>query len=137
LRAAAERLAQKRVERSHLDEARAYLEAARSHAPGDPRLADVAANIDAAAAKVAAREKKAAAKLRASRPDFGEVEALFGVTLPRHLREAWEAHYEGRTVGFGFIAVTKDQLAKLTKLAGDLQRALPPELERSAGALPH
>lgn len=67
---------------------------------------------------------RAAAKLLASRPDFDHVEKLFACKLPPHLREAWHAHYEGSTVGFGFIAADKDKLNKLVSLARKLEETL-------------
>jgi hypothetical protein len=120
-----------------LDDAAKLLAAASDRAPSDARLEPARARIEAATRKLADREHAAAAKLLAARPDFAEVEALFGVALPPHLRSAWEAHYEGRTVGFGFFEVLGGKLAKLTALARALERDLAEELRGPTGPQPH
>jgi hypothetical protein len=124
-------------DRFDLHDAAKLLAAARDRAPSDARLEVTRARIEAATKELADRDHATAAKLLAERPDFAEVEALFGVALPPHLRKAWEAHYEGRTVGFGFFEVLDGKLAKLTTLARALERDLPDELRTPSGPQPH
>lgn len=120
-----------------LDDARKMLAVARDRTPTDARLEGASARLEQLAAKLAERGRRQAAKLLAERPDFAAVEALFGVELPIHLSAAWKAHYEGKTVGFGFVEARKGRLTELTELARRLEKDLPPELREAHGSLPH
>jgi hypothetical protein len=114
----AERLAD--GDETDLEQAAQYLAALR----GTPQFEAATAQLALARQKLVEREEKRARALLASRPDFAEVEKLFGRPLPAVLREAWFAHYEGDSVGFGFIEVKKGKLDKLTTLAKKLERSL-------------
>jgi hypothetical protein len=72
------------------------------------------------------RATRRAAALRAARPNFSDVETLFSAKLPAHLRTAWERHYDGATVGFGFIEARRGALDELEELAEVLGRCFEP-----------
>jgi hypothetical protein len=118
--AIAERTSDTPVSDSDLEQASRYLVALE----GKPEHAAAAAQIETARVQLAEREKKKAKALLASRPNFDEIEQLFGRPLPAALRNAWFAHYEGDTVGFGFIEVKKGKVDKLSALAKKLERSL-------------
>lgn len=108
------------VSESDLEQASRYLVALE----GRPEHAAASAQITEARAKLVEKEKKKAKSLLASRPNFEEIEQLFGRALPAALKKAWFAHYEGDTVGFGFIEVKKGKVDKLSTLARKLERSL-------------
>ncbi|MDP1821681.1 MAG: SMI1/KNR4 family protein [Archangium sp.] len=119
-----------------LETAETFLAAVKGTAP-DTVVAAATEQIARARKAQLAKEVKAARALLAARPDFDAVEQSFNVKLPSALRSAWEAHYEGRTVGFGFIAVKKDKLDKLADLARKLERALEPGERHPVSGRPH
>lgn len=121
--AIAERTTDAPVSESDLEQASRYLVALE----GKPEHAQAAAQITEAREKLVEREQKKAKALLASRPNFDEIEQLFGRPLPAALRSAWFAHYEGDTVGFGFIEVKKGKVEKLSTLAKKLERSLEDE----------
>lgn len=134
-RAFAEILPGRAIERWDLDEARKIL-AAVHVLKSDPRVAEASRQIEEAEEKLAAKEKKQAKALLAARPNFDEVEVLFSTKLPVHLRRAWEQHYEGNTVGFGFIEAKKGKVHKLVDLSKRLERDLVDDVRpvRDGGA---
>ncbi len=107
-----------------LDEAEELVEAARGRGDDHARMNAILARVEKSREWLAKRAKQQAAKLLASRPRFEDVDALFGIELPAALRAAWERHYEGDTVGFGFIEAQTGKLEKLTKLSIRLQKDL-------------
>lgn len=107
-----------------LDEAEVLVEAARSRGGDHARANAILVRVANSREWLANRKKQQAAKLLASRPRFDDVEPLFGIKLPAALRAAWERHYEGDTVGFGFIEVKKGKLDKLTTLSTKLLKDL-------------
>jgi hypothetical protein len=119
-----------------LAEAAALLSAAEATGPHSA-LASAREQLAAAQAAQAKNEARQAKALLASRPDFDEVEALFACKLPPALRTAWGRHYEGQTVGFGFIAVKKGAVGKLATLSEKLERALGDDVRAAPTGMPH
>lgn len=134
--AIAERLRGRDLSQGDLTVAEEFLAAVKETASQSDLLA-AAAQIDSARKAIEAREAREAAALLRARPNFDEVEQYFGVKLPPALRLAWEAHYEGRTVGFGFLEVKKGKLEKVGALAKRLARALEPHEQRPLTGLPY
>jgi hypothetical protein len=130
-------LAERDLGEAELRAANDWLEAARTAGAGTREVAAAEQAMEEARRRLSEKEGRAKKGLLASRPDFNEVERLFAVRLPPALRQAWEAHYEGRTVGFGFIEVKKGKVEKLAALAKKLERALEGEVRRPAPKRPH
>lgn len=129
-------LAARDLGESELSAANDWLEAARTAGAKTSEVDAAQQAIEEARTRLAAKEARAKKARLASRPDFNEVERLFAVRLPPALRRAWETHYEGPTVGFGFIEVKKGKVEKLSALAKKLERALEDEARRPAPGRP-
>jgi hypothetical protein len=137
LRAFAEVLPGGAGERWDLEDARKILAAVHAITPSNVRVAEAQRRIEETEAKLKAKEKKQAEALLAARPNFDDVEALFSVKLPSHLRKAWEQHYEGNTVGFGFIEAKKGKLFKLVDLSKRLAKDLTDDVRPLPDGIVH
>lgn len=93
------------------------------------------ATVDAKRTTLAADDERRRARVLASRPDFAEVEAAFGVTLPPALRAAWHGAYAGGPTALDFILVKKGKLDELSKLAKTLSSAMRAVLARTPAQL--
>jgi hypothetical protein len=116
-----------------VEEAAQLLAVARSRS-SEPAVAAAAERIEAARKKALAAEQRRIAKLRAGRPDIGEIESLFGTTLPSALRDAWSAAYDGRAneaLGATFLDTPRARLPLLRTLATKLERAVAADLARN------
>jgi hypothetical protein len=124
LRGAEQALTGRSPEEWELAEVEDLLEQARGRSEDQARLNAIVALVASCRKKLADRAKKQAAQLLAARPDFDEIEKLFAVRLPTALRAAWGRHYEGNTLGHGFVEAKKGKLDKLTTLATKLLKDL-------------
>ena len=95
------------------DEFEPWLARAVKLAPADTRVVDLQRRAERRTREVDELQKKERAEVLASRPDFEEVERLFGATLPVHLRHAWEEWYEGKHPELRFIHAKRDRLDDL------------------------
>lgn len=93
------------------------------------------ATVDARRTTLAADDARRQARVLASRPDFAELEAAFGVTLPPALRVAWHDAYAGGPTALDFILVKKGKLDELSKLAKTLSSAMRAVLARTPAQL--